>query len=51
MNRVYEHDTEAPEGMITMTDRLRRALRRFDDWTLVAFNPPLFRRHSPRDGR
>jgi hypothetical protein len=24
-----------------MTDRLRHALRRFDDWTLVAFNPRL----------
>lgn len=24
-----------------MIDRIRRALRRFDDWTLVAFNPRL----------
>ncbi len=24
-----------------MTDRIRRALRRFDEWTLVTFNPYL----------
>jgi hypothetical protein len=27
--------------MNTMTDRLRRALRRLDEWTLIAFNPRL----------
>jgi hypothetical protein len=28
-----------------MTDRLRRAVRRFDEWTLIAFNPqPVLRR-------
>jgi hypothetical protein len=25
--------------MNTMTDRLRRAVRRLDEWTLIAFNP------------
>ena len=28
-----------------MTDRLRRAVRRLDEWTLIAFNPqPVLRR-------
>jgi hypothetical protein len=27
--------------MNTMTDRFRSALRRLDEWTLIAFNPRL----------
>jgi len=31
--------------MNPMTDRLRRAMRRLDEWTLIAFNPqPVLRR-------
>ncbi len=40
MNSVYEHDNDF-EGMNPMTDRLRRTLRRLDEWTLIAFNPRL----------
>ena len=39
MNQVYEHDDTSGRTDHTMTVRLRRALRRIDDWTLYAFNP------------
>ncbi len=42
MNSVYEHDNDNDlRGMNPMTDRLRRTLRRLDEWTLIAFNPRL----------
>jgi hypothetical protein len=42
---VQGHDDRRTEGNEPMTDRLRRAMRRLDDWTLIAFNPqPVLRR-------
>ncbi len=41
MYRVSGTTDRTQEGGVTMTDRLRRALRRFDEWTLIAFNPTL----------